>query len=255
VTTDAGERLAGSRRVGEVHGVAIEREGEFLWTRDLGIVPSIGLESAQLDACIAEATARRATGVFGSPAFGFDETSLDCLRRLPWLTQVWFFDVNLANVDGLYALTELRYFGVHPGRPPIDFSAFPKLETVGWVHNPRDTGLDTAASVVALHLSHYKPRSRSYTDLRLPPMLELLEISWGNPASLAGLQRMPNLRRLELHRCRNLTSLEELPHIAPRLEQLVVTTSNRVTELGMLAELPRLQSAIVNGKTIVPSRT
>lgn len=220
----------------------IQREGEFLWTHDLGISSSLGIESARLDVCVAEAARRRVGGVFGHPTFGFAQDDLDFLARLPRLDQVWFWDVALRNIDGLYALAGLRYFGVHPKRPAVDFSRFPMLEHVVWIHEPRDQGMATAHSVRHLALWHYKPRSREFAGLDLPPDLESLEINWANPSTLAGIRELPRLRSLEIHRCRNLVSLDALPAIAPNLERLVVTTSGRLTDYGALADLPRLSS-------------
>ena len=229
----------------------IEREGEFLWTHDLGVGSSLGIESTRLEACVAEAAARRAAGVFGHPSFGFAQQDLDFLARLPWLVKVWFWDVALRSVDGLYALRELRYFGVHPKRPPVDFSRFPALEHVVWVHEPRDRGLAEAASVRQLALWHFKPRSKHFEGLELPPQLESLEINWANPSTLAGLCELPRLRSLEIHRCRNLGSLEELPRIAPNLERLIITTSGRLTDHAAVAALPRLRLARHDGRDLV----
>ena len=229
----------------------IQREGEFLWTHDLGSCSSLGIETARLDACVAEAAARHVGGVFGNPTFGFVQDDLDFLARLPWLVQVWFWDVSLRSIDGLYALGGLRHFGVHPKRPAIDFSRFPMLEHVVWIHEPRDQGLAAARSVRHLALWHYKPRSRQFAGLDLPPDLESLEIDWANPSTLAGIRELPRLLSLELHRCRNLVSLDVLPRIAPNLERLVVTTCGRLADHGALAELPRLRFARQDGRDLV----
>jgi hypothetical protein len=231
--------------------VPIQREGEFLWTHDLGIASSLGIESERLEACVAEATSRRAAGVFGHPSFGFTQPDLDFLARLPWVVQVWFWDVALRSVDGLYALRGLRYFNIYPKRPPVDFSRFPALESVVWFPLPRDRGLADAASVRHVALWHFKPRSKHFEGLELPPDLESLDINWANPSTLAGLRELPRLRRLELHRCRNLTSLGELPRIAPNLERLVITTSGRLTDHAALAALPRLRLARHDGRDLV----
>lgn len=230
----------------------IQREGEFLWTHDLGVTSSIGMESARLDACVSEAIARGARGVFGTPSMGFTQADVDFLARLPDLVQVWFWDVALRSIDGLYALHQLRHFGIHPKRPPVDFSRFPALESVVWIHKPKDHGLQSARSVRELYLWHFKPRSKHFAGLELPPNLEMLEISWANPDTLAGLPALPELRRLEIHRCRNLASLDELPRIAPKLQRLVVTTSGRLTGYAALAALPDLRVALHDGRDVRP---
>lgn len=228
----------------------IAREGEFLWTHDFGIASAIGIESARLDACVAEARSRGVRGVFGHPGFGFTQDDLDFLARLPDVVQVWFWDVTLTSIDGLYALGGLRYFGVSPKRPGIDFSRFPSLETMVWVHEPRDHGVEGALSVRSLDLWHYKPRTKHFGGLALPPNLEELSLNWANPATLAGMPALPRLRKLEIHRCRNLTTLDELPRIAPGLEELIVTTSGRLQDCTALAAMPGLRVAINDGRDV-----
>lgn len=233
--------------------VPIQREGEFLWTHDLGITSSIGIESARLGACVAEATARGVRGVFGHPTFGFAQADLDFLAALPRVEQVWFWDVELGCVDGLYALPGLRYFGVHPKRPPIDFSRLPLLEHVVWDHEPRDRGLASSSSVRHLDLWHFKPRTKHFGGLELPPTLESLTLNWANPRTLAGLCELPRLRTLEIHRCRNLESLDHLPRIAPNLEKLVVTTSGRLSDYQAIAELASIRLARHDGRDLLES--
>jgi hypothetical protein len=102
--------------------MSVERVGTFLEYREIGITPSLGLESALLRQCVEEVQRRGWRGVFGNPYFGFDEDNLDVLHQLPDLLQIWFWEINLKNVEGLYTLSSLRYFGVHDVRPSIDFS-------------------------------------------------------------------------------------------------------------------------------------
>jgi peptidyl-dipeptidase Dcp len=103
-------------------------------------------------------------------------------------------------------------------------------------------------------LWYFKPRSKHFEGLELPPDVESLEINWANPSTLAGLRELPRLRHLEIHRCRNLTSLGELPRIAPNLERLVITTSGRLTDHAALAALPRLRLARHDGRELVVAR-
>lgn len=48
-----------------------------------GPVACIGLDSSKLDQCIAALKQRPFQGVFGTPATGFQETSLDAIRCHP----------------------------------------------------------------------------------------------------------------------------------------------------------------------------
>jgi hypothetical protein len=206
----------------------IAREDGFLQTHDLAHVSSIGIESRRLNECIARIKAQRIKGVFGSPSFGFDGSDLDFLREMPWVESVWFFGVNLKNIDGLYVLQDLKHFGVHPKRPPIDFSRLKRLREVVVNLKAKDCGLENLEELELLHIWHFRPKDRNFSSVMLPKSLKELQINWANPESLESLPPHSNLQRLEIHRCRNLKRLGDLGEKYPNLEHLVITACGRV---------------------------
>jgi len=204
-----------------------------------------------LDACVKEANRREVYGVFGNPTFGFREENLNFLAKLSRIRSIWFWDVDLRDVSGLYELPELRSFGVHTKRPAVDFSRLKKLETIVWHHKAKDTGISTLKAVRDLGVGHYKPSHKSFKSLELPPGVEELELTFANPSSLSGLPVLSKLKYLQIHRCRNLETIEDLPQIAPNLERLLVASSGRVSVApDVLKQLPKLQRAYVNGKLL-----
>jgi hypothetical protein len=231
----------------------IHREGEYFISEDLAHVPSLGIESANLEACIARARDERFLSVFGHPSFGFTGRDLDFLGKLPWLESVWFWDVDLISIDGIYSLSNLRRFGVHPKRPPIDFGRLSSLREA--IVEPRrgDQGLGRLVSLERLHYWHLRPRDRTFASFEFPESLTELQINWANAASLDSIPALPNLRRLEVHRCRNLESLGDLGRKFPLLEHVVVTTCGRLTVAeGERAarDLPVIEHFIVGGTKV-----
>ncbi|WP_282294856.1 hypothetical protein [Stenotrophomonas sp. PS02289] len=232
----------------------IAREGRFLLTHDLNRgSTSLGLESSMLCDCIEEVQREGYAGVFGNPEFGFNETTLDALTQLPQLRHVWFWDIHLKNIDGLYALQQLETFGVHQRRPPVAFERLPSLRQIVWEYRPRDTGLETLP-LDMLHLWRYAPKHASFAGLMLPDTLEELDINWCNPASLEGLPRLPNVRRLGIHQCRHMSSLAAIPDLFPALEHLVVDACGRmpVEEEGerLVEQMPGLKHAFVQKRVV-----
>jgi hypothetical protein len=215
----------------------IARVGKFLETPDLGITYSLGIESGMVDDCIEEIQRRGIQGVFGSSCFGFREETLDFLNRIPATEQVWFWAIDLKDTSGLYALGELRRFGIHERRAPIDFSRFPKLHSMVWHPRTKDSGIEHLRSLSQLDLWRFKPKSKNYEDLQLPLSIEKLEINWSNPADLQGFPPLPNLRELQFHYCRNLVSLDSIADFAPNLRKLVVTRCPNLVSYASTNEL------------------
>ncbi|MDF7801896.1 hypothetical protein P4C99_20635 [Pontiellaceae bacterium B1224] len=134
-------------------------------------------------------------------------------------------------------------------RPGIDYSRFSHLHTVVAHWNAKDTGLEES-TIREFYYWHYKPRSKSFKGVSFPNGIEKLELNWANPSSLEGLEPMPKLRELGIHRSRNMEDLSLLPKIAPKLKKLFVTTSKKVTDFTGIVDHPSIELAVVDGKKI-----
>lgn len=201
----------------------------------------LGLESPSLDRCISEAAARQIPGVFGSSSFSFSESSLSFLHKLPHIRQIWFWDVALSDIDGIYSLPILSFFHLHGTRPPIDFSRIPSIQTLSFSWHAKDSGIRTLHRTTKCYFWHHKPRTKTFLGTEFPPNLELLEINWSNAADLDGLPRLPNVKHLEFHRCRNLRTLDGIDELFPNTEKLIITTCGRLENISAAERLKKLQ--------------
>jgi hypothetical protein len=121
-----------------------------------------------------------------------------------------------------------------------------------WFYKSEDTGLASLQRLRTLQIWHYNPTHKSLDGLELPGKIEKFEINWSNTKSLSGLPKMPNLKELGIHRCRNLETLQELPSLAPNLEHLVVASCGRVMDgPNIVRRLPRLRHAYVRDAVLV----
>lgn len=225
--------------------MAIKRVGKFLEFKELGITPSIGIESPVLNECVTEAVTRRFEGVFGSSNFQFNEESLDFLCKLPQLKQVWFWDIELRDIDGLYALIGLKYFGVHEKRASIDFSKFPNLEYACWHPVRKDRGFEYLQKLKHLDVWRCKDKNKSYGNLKIPISLEKLEINWSNPVTLEDFPTLPDLKELQIHYCRNLKSISNLSRIAPNLKRIIITRCANLEDYQVAIDM-ELDHAYIN---------
>lgn len=232
--------------------MSIEKKasGFYEWHSSLNGAPGLGVESGRIDECVAYYLEQGFGGLFGSPCFGFKEDNLDFLARTKDVKWLWFWDISLRNIDGLYELTNLDSVGVHPKRPGIDFSRFPVLLSAvnHWIKS--DMGI-SASTITKYNLWHYKPISKSFEGLEIPGGVKQLELYWANPATLEGLPVMKKLKELQIHRCRNLEDLSALPRIAPNLQKLLTTTSSRIDATAGILDHPKLKMALIDGKFVV----
>lgn len=214
--------------------------------------PGVGVETDRIDECLSHYHRHGCRGLFGHPSFGFTQDNLDFLARATNAKWLWFWDISLRNVDPIYELNGLEYLGIHPKRPGIDFSRLQLLRTVinHWIK--ADRGI-SASTITQYHLWHYKPTSKSFEGLEVPAGVQTLELYWANPVTLAGLPVMKKLKVLQIHRCRNLQDLSELPRIAPNLCELLTTTSSKIDATKGVLDHPKLATALIDGKFVVGS--
>jgi len=237
-------------------GIERKPSGFYEWDAEAKLERprAVGIESGHVEKCMARYNEADFLGLFGSPHFGFREENLDFLNHAKvkplWL---WFWDVELKNVDALYGLSELDGFGINPKRPGIDFSRFRRLSRVinHWLK--QDTGI-AHSTIKQYYLWHFKPRSKSFAEAELPLGVEKLELNWANPASLDGLPVLKNLTELQIHRCRNLSDLTALPRIAPNLRHLLATTSSKLAAKAGILDHPKLETARIDGKELLAPR-
>lgn len=236
-------------------GIERKQSGFYEWDAEprLGRPRALGIESGRVEQCMARYNEAGFCGLFGSPHFGFHEENLHFLARAEHKpTWLWFWDVDVKNIEALYGLDELDEFGVNPKRPGLDFSRFRRLGVVVNRWLKQDTGIANAA-IKRYNLWHFKPRSKSFADVEIPLAVERLELYWANPSSLAGLPVLKRLKELQIHQCRNLADLSALPHIAPNLRHLLATTSSRLMPKAGVLDHPKLETARIDGKELLES--
>jgi hypothetical protein len=228
----------------------IEKIGSFYLSQDLVHgVASIGIESSALHAVLEEA--RNYISVFGADCFGFFEEDMNFFGYLNHLEYIWFWGVNLKSIEGIYSLKKLRRMGIFGKFPAIEFSRLSSLETLIWEYKKKDAGISELTKLKSLYLWHYKPASKSFSELLLPANIEVLSFNWANPYNLSGLPMLENLKKLEIHQSRNFNSMQGISDIAPNLEEITVTTSKNLTDLEDLKKLKNLKSARVNGNVVI----
>ena len=142
----------------------IQRENGFYVSHDLVLDGmSVGIETDRLSECVDRGKRDCARGVFGHASFGFRGSDLDFLRELPCLESVWFWDVKLRDVEGLYSLPGLRHFGISPTRPAIDFSRFHQLSSAVVHPRARDCGLEACSQLELLHVWRHPPKGKEFS--------------------------------------------------------------------------------------------
>lgn len=217
----------------------------------MGITHSLGIETSLLADCIQEIKDREILGVFGCPVFGFKQDNINFMNEIPFIEQVWFWEIELKNIDGLYSLNNLSYFGIHEKRPAIDFSKFAKLKKAVWQPVRKDRGMGDLNFLQGLDLWRFKPKDKTYSSIELPKSLKQLDLNWCNPTSLKGMPTLSNLEALQIHYCRNLETIDSIFEFAPNLKKLVITRCANLKDFKVVLDHDWEHMHIdIKGKTV-----
>jgi hypothetical protein len=203
-------------------------KSNFLIWQDAWGGPAIGLESEHLQECVNEVHARDFSGVFGRHP-EFRETDLNCLLKLPDLVSIQFSDIKVEDISAIYQLSKLTHFRISGRRPPINFERLPSVQYLVLEHHKKDIGVSRLMNLKMMNLWRFKADAKEMFEFDFPKGIEELGIFWSNVKSLEGFGICPNVKKLEIARCRDLERLGDLKTTFPRLEHLVVDACGKLT--------------------------
>jgi len=235
----------------------IKKKGEFYINQENG--HSLGIDSSNLPNCISEFNKQYSffkkgtlyNSIFGHQSFGFTESNLEFLKHFKKVNKIWFWDVDLKNIDGIYHLKNLQSFGILGKRPSIDFSKFSNLKEITLDWETKDYNLDFCQDLENFYLWHHKPREKDFTNFKFPTACKNnLSLNWTNVENLTTLNGLQGLKIIEIHRSRNLKSLKGLEKYSNTIEQIIVTTSGKLEEYEFIKEFPNLKKAYINKEKV-----
>lgn len=217
---------------------------------------SIGIDSSNLKNCIKEFNGnglfkrkRLYDGIFGHESFGFKEMNLDFLINFKTVKHIWFWDVNLNNIEGIYLLKNIETLGITGKRPSIDFAKFPKIRTITLDWETKDYNLEVCQSVENFYLWHHKPKEKNFVNFKFPPKCSnCVSLNWTNVEDLRTLNGLLGVKKIEIHRSRNLLSLQGLEKFADTLEEVIVTTCGKLVDYKFLISFPKINKIYINEK-------
>jgi len=173
---------------------------------------------------------------------GWSDSDITFLEKVPSLVGVDIYSDKTIDLEPIRYLKGLRMIGLADCKPKgglFEFGQFHRLQKVflkKW--NKAYTSIFNAVTLKRINVIDYPgvdlncwKENENLTELQL----------WSNRLeALAGIERFPNLARLDLFRCRKLSALKEIAN-APKLTEVAFGQCTRIHELSALAELTELK--------------
>ncbi|WP_227938171.1 hypothetical protein [Alkalihalobacillus deserti] len=210
----------------------------------------LGIDSNNISGCIKEYKSGKYDGVFGNNGYGFKEDNFDFLHELSDVKKIWFWDVDLKNVEGIYSLKSLEHFGVHGKRKGINFAMLENLTEISTDWISKDENMDSCIHIENFYLWHHKPKEKSFEKYRFPNCSNEVHLNWSNVSDFTTLNGLKGMKKLEIHRSRNLISLKGIENYQDTLEEVFVDTCGNLSEYNFLRDFLKLKLAVVNGDVL-----
>lgn len=207
---------------------------------------SIGIVTDKLDVCIQKYRKDNFNGIFGHPSFGFKKEDFDFIKDFKDAKRIWFWNITVSDVSGLYTLASPEYFGVNGKRPMLDFSHFTNLKTLVLEWNSKDKNLQSCQNLELFNLWNHKPKEKSFINFDFPYAAKEVGLYWTNVEDLTSLNGLRGLGKISIERSRNLKSLRGLEKYSDSLESIFIDTCGKLTDYTFILEFPNLKNAIIN---------
>ena len=183
-----------------------------------------------------------------------DNTLIDFsfLEEINFLEEVYIS--NNIIVSDFYTLKNLKRIVVNiaKDKPNLNYLNFSKLEylSIDWYLQFPDLSNNT--NLKELVIWKFKPKAKSFSELKLPKELENFEITESNVVNFEGLN-LQKIKKLELSYCNALESLESLNQVNFNLEVLVLESCKKLINYDNLGNFKNLRKIILSNCGDIPN--
>lgn len=171
--------------------------------------------------------------------------NLDFLNETNCIEKVNLNDVDV-DYSGLYCLSNLKHaiLSVKNKKQYLDYSKFKHLEylSIDWYSQFPDLSSNT--NLKELVIWKFKPKSKMFSELKLPKELENLQISESNILNFDGLY-LTNLKKFEGHYCNFLESLKGINGVSSNLNTLILDNCIKLTDYTNLESCKKLRKIVL----------
>jgi len=173
------------------------------------------------------------------------------ILNLNFLTEISFIErISIQNMEidysGLYFAKRLRNISlsVKNKTQHLDYSRFEHLNSLSldWYQDFPD--LINNSKLVELIIWKFKPKSQSFSELRLPRNLKSIHITETNIKDFNGLT-LSNLEKFEGHYCSKLISLDGISNISKKLNTLILDQCKKINNYDDLRYAKLLHTIIL----------
>ncbi|QCR21643.1 hypothetical protein [Pontibacter sp. SGAir0037] len=128
----------------------------------------------------------------------------------------------------------------------IKFEEIPAGEYINFDWKEDDIASIDFSNCKYLIVWHHQSKEKDFSNLPDIPNLLYLEVNWSRSTSLNGLSKFKELKRLELHYCTKLETLDGIESLNKEIEHIHISQSKKLTSHERITLLNQLRVLCFN---------
>ncbi len=225
--------------------MAIENVDGFKVIRnEKGLVLSI--ETDRLDDCIQYAKEKGITRIFLNRKFGYNLNDVRFFEHNNFFKAVSITDESI-DISGVHYLHDLEYLSLSNGKQKVDFSSFPDLQECSIDWNDQVSNMAVCAKLGKAKIWKYKPKSKSFYELKDIVSLRHLHITESSIESFDNIQYLKNMSYFEGYYLSKLKTLKPIQLLHDRLKVLILEHGKKISDMEeVLSKMDSLEKLILS---------
>lgn len=171
---------------------------------------------------------------------------VDFFEKCPNVEEVYIDNRDLQDYTGLYSLKDLKILALDETKKNIDlnFEHLSTLQTLYVDWQPKMKGLKFLSNLKKLQIYKFKSKNKDLEDLAGLCQLEELVLTYGNMESLKGIEKVKNLKKLQLNYIFRLTNIDAIKFLH-ELECLEIESCKKIRSFQCIKELKNLNKLLL----------
>jgi len=201
----------------------------------------ISIDSERVEECMRLFHEEEMAGIHISSLGVYKSDDLEFLREHPSVRMVLVSDGTGIDLKGLAYLANLEHLTLDHYDAPVPLNSFAKLKIFAgeW-----SSGLDLGRGCSHLQLlTLHKYKAKDLSEFPYIPSLSSLELIQPAIASLDGIERYVHIKKIDLFRCLQLTSIGAITGLKNGdLEYIALRQCKKIKDIETLGELSHVKN-------------
>ncbi|KAB1156550.1 leucine-rich repeat domain-containing protein [Flavobacterium luteum] len=215
---------------------------------------SLFMDSSRIDDCINFLFKNNIRKISINYYQGFKTNNLDFLLKIKDFIEGISISGDKFDYSVLNKMIKLKTLQYSDDKNNvINLSNFPDLETLSCDFTLNLKGLESCVNLKKLILSKFNPKVKDLSNFPIFENLTELYLFQTNIISLKGIDRLNNLKKLQLYSGNKLESISDLNYLSNGLEEIEIEKCKKIKDYEVLGNLKLIKRLLILDSNEIPT--